>query len=455
MDMKKYDAIIIGSGQAGTPLVFDLASRGKKVAFVEKNKVGGTCLNVGCTPTKTYVASARRMWDIAHSRDLGVDFRGEFSANMKQIKQRKDDLIKVSTDGIKSGIENNENIDFIEGEAHFISDYIVEINNKKITAPQIFINVGGRPFVPEEYQNVPYLTNKNILDLTELPEHLIIIGGSYIGLEFGQIFKRFGSKVTIIERGERIIAREDEDVSHSVTEFLKEEEINFVFEATELVLQKSANGVVVNINGAKEVKGSHVLMAIGRKPNSDKLKLENTSIIINEKGFIEVDDYCRTNVEGIFALGDCNGKGAFTHTAYNDFQIVKNYLFEDKSRKISSRISTYGLFVDPPLGRCGLNKKEALAKGINLLEGKREMQKISRAKEKGEKNGFMSILIDADTEKIVGACILGVGGDEIITSILNVMNANKSYKLIRDSIVAHPTISELIPTTLEKLKPIQ
>jgi len=453
--MKEFDAIIIGSGQAGTPLVFDLASRGKKVAFIEKTKVGGTCLNVGCTPTKTYVASARRMWDIAHSNDLGVDFSGEFTANMKKIKQRKDELIKVSTDGIESGVKNHKNIEFIEGEAHFVSDYVVEVNNEQITAPQIFINVGGRPFVPEEYQSVPYLTNRNILDLTELPEHLIIVGGSYIGLEFGQIFKRFGSKVTVIERGDRIIAREDEDVSQSVTEFLKDEDINFVFDAKQIELKKSDDGVTANINGTQVIKGSHVLVAIGRKPNSDKLKLENTSIKTSERGFIEVDDFCKTNVEGIFAMGDCNGKGAFTHTAYNDFQIVKNYLFEDKTRKISSRISTYGLFVDPPLGRCGMNKKEALAKGINLLEGKREMKRISRAKEKGEKNGFMSVLVDADTDKIVGACVLGVGGDEIITSILNVMYADKSYKLIRDSIVAHPTISELIPTTLEKLVPVE
>ena len=236
--MKKFDAIIIGSGQAGTPLVFDLASRGKKVAFIEKTKVGGTCLNVGCTPTKTYVASARRMWDIAHSNDLGVDFNGEFKANMKKIKQRKDDLIKTSTDGIESALKSHKNIDFIEGAAHFISDYIVEVNGDKITAPQIFINVGGRPFIPKEYDTVPYLTNRNILDLTELPEHLIIVGGSYIGLEFGQMFKRFGAKVTIIERGDAIIAREDKDVSQSITEFFKEEDINIVFNAQQIELKK-------------------------------------------------------------------------------------------------------------------------------------------------------------------------------------------------------------------------
>ncbi|MFT5821107.1 MAG: pyruvate/2-oxoglutarate dehydrogenase complex dihydrolipoamide dehydrogenase (E3) component [Crocinitomix sp.] len=453
--MKKFDAIIIGSGQAGTPLVFDLASRNKKVAFIEKNKVGGTCLNVGCTPTKTYVASARRMWDIAHSSDLGIDFKGEFKANMSQIKQRKDKLIKASTDGIEGGIEKNENITYYHGEAQFVSDYVVSINDEEITAPQIFINVGGRPFVPEMYENVPYLTNRNILELEELPEHLIIIGGSYIGLEFGQIFKRFGSKITIIERGERIISREDVAVSEAVTHFLKKEGVAFIFNSKKIVLDKTKNGIQATINGSQTIKGSHVLLAIGRKPNSDVLSLENTTIQTTDKGFIAVDEYCETNVAGVFALGDCNGRGAFTHTAYNDFQIVQNYLFGNQSRKISSRISTYGLFVDPPLGRCGMNKTEALAKGINVLEGKREMSRISRAKEKGETHGFMSVLVNADTDKIIGATILGVGGDEIITSILNVMYADQSYKLIRDSIVAHPTISELIPTTLEKLSPVE
>jgi len=452
--MKEYDSIIIGSGQAGTPLVFSLSKQGKKIAFIEKTQVGGTCLNVGCTPTKTYVASARRMWDISHSNDVGVDFEGSFKANMNKIKKRKDDLISKSVEGIRKSINDDKNITFYEGEATFLSKKQILINGEKITAPEIFINVGGHPFVPDEYKDIPHLTSSTILDLNKLPEHLIIIGGSYIGLEFGQIFKRFGSKVTIIERGERIISREDEDISNEILTFLKADKIEFVFNAKKIVPSYQNNEVMITINDETEIKGSHLLLAIGRKPNTNKLKIENTEIDINDKGFINVNDHCETNIKGIFALGDCNGKGAFTHTAYNDYQIVESYLFGDKSRTISDRIATYGLFVDPPLGRCGMTKNEALSKGINVLEGKREMKRISRAKEKAETFGFMSVLVNADTDKIIGACVLGTGGDEVITSILNVMAADKPYTLIRDTMVLHPTISELIPTTLEKLNPI-
>ncbi|MEZ5047184.1 MAG: L-histidine N(alpha)-methyltransferase [Chitinophagaceae bacterium] len=449
--MKKYDAIIIGSGQAGTPLVFNLAEKGYTIAFIEKKEVGGTCLNVGCTPTKTYVASARRMWDIAHSKDVGVDFEGSFKANMESIKNRKDKLITNSVNGIRKSLENYPNIDFIEGEAKFISNYEIEVQNNIITAPQIFINVGGRPMIPEEYNSIPYLTNESILELNELPKHLIIIGASYIGLEFGQIFKRFGSDVTIIERSNRIINREDEEQSEEILKFLKEDGIQFVLNSKSIVPSYDGNKINIRVNDNQTISGTHLLLAIGRKANTDLLQISNTDIQVDDRAYIKVNDYCQTNIDGIFAMGDCNGQGAFTHTAYNDFQIVDNYLFGNKTRKISDRITTYGLFVDPPLGRCGLTKKQALEKGINLLEGKRKMKIIARAKEKAETHGFMSILVDADSDLIVGASILGTGGDEIITSILNVMNSKMPYKLIRDSIVLHPTISELIPTTLEKL----
>jgi pyruvate/2-oxoglutarate dehydrogenase complex dihydrolipoamide dehydrogenase (E3) component len=453
--MKTFDAIIIGSGQAGTPLVFAMASKGKKIAFIEKTQVGGTCLNVGCTPTKTYVASARRMWDIAHSNDLGIDFEGDFKANMLEIKKRKDELIAKSHKGINGGIESNDNINFFKGEAQFVSNKVIKVNDETLTAEQIFINVGGRAFVPNQYKDIPHLTNVSILDLEELPKHLVIVGGSYIGLEFAQIFKRFGSKVTVIERGERIIGREDKEISDEILKFLKAEGIEFVFDAQKIEPLYDGTEVSLTINNTINIKGSHLLLAIGRKPNTDIVKIENTSIAINERGFINVDDYCETNVKGVFAMGDCNGKGAFTHTAYNDYQIVENYLFGDKSRKISDRIQTYGLFVDPPLGRCGMTKAQALNKGIRVLEGKREMSRIARAKEKAETYGFMSILVDSDTDQIIGACILGSGGDEIVTSILNVMYVKQSYKLIRDSVVLHPTISELIPTMLEKLKELE
>ena len=314
--------------------------------------------------------------------------------------------------------------------------------------------MGGRAIIPEEYQGMNVLTNENILDLTELPEHLIIIGGSYIGLEFGQMFRRFGSKITIIERGENIISREDEEVSKTIQTFMEADGVEFILNATSIAPAYDSNTYTVTINNSQKIKGTHLLLAIGRLPNTDLLQLQNTSLQTDQRGFITVNDFCQTSVEGIFALGDCNGKGAFTHTAYNDYQVVENFLFGDGSRKISDRIMTYGLFVDPPLGRAGMTKKDALAKGIKLLEGKREMSRIARAKEKGETYGFIQVLVNADTNKIIGACVLGTGGDEIITSLLNIMSAGVDYTLIRDTMVLHPTISELIPTTLENLKEI-
>lgn len=455
--MKKFDAIVIGTGQAGTPLVKKLSEQGKKVAIVEKGLVGGTCVNSGCTPTKTYIASARRMWDISNAHDLGVDISANAQANLKKIKARKDEIVKASVKNIRESFEHENNVTFIEGEAKFISNFEVEINGEVFSAEQIFINVGARAIVPAAFQNVDFLTNETILELSELPSHLIIVGASYIGLEFGQMFARFGSKVTIIEKSSQIISREDSEISDAIHQFMEAEGVKFVMDAKNIETSKENDGIGISYESdAKKHKihGSHLLLAIGRTPNSDTLNLSATQIKSNEKGYIEVDDFCQTNVPNIFAMGDCNGKGAFTHTAYNDHQIVFEYLFGKKSRKISDRIMTYGLFTDPPLGRAGLTKKEAIKQGFSILEGKRPMSNISRAIEKGETNGFISVLIDEKTDKILGAAVLGVGGDEIITSILNVMAADKPYTLIRDTMVLHPTVSELIPTLLETPKKV-
>jgi len=454
MTTKMYDAIIIGSGQAGTPLAFKLAARGQKVAFIEKYKIGGSCYNVGCTPTKIYVASARRVWELANSSDLGITIDGTFLADFQKIYERKNKFVESQRLEDEEDIEKNDNIDLFYDTASFISDKEVKVQDTVLTAEKIFINVGTRPFVPKEYQNVPYLTNETILELTSLPEHLAIIGGSYIGLEFGQIFRRFGSKVTIIERGSRVISKEDPEVSEAITDFMRKEGVEFVFNAKKIEPRGTQNGVAVSINNEIEINASHLLLGVGRTPNTDTLRLENTQVNLSPKGFIEVDDFCQTNIDGVFAMGDCNGRGSFTHTAYNDYQIVEDFLYGGKQRKISDRIQTYGLFTDPPLGRCGLTKQQALEKGMNILEGRTNMNAVQRALIKGETDGFMSVLVDADTEKIVGACVLGTGGDEIITSILNMMIADKSYKLIRDSVVIHPTVSELIPTTLEILNPV-
>jgi len=453
--MKHFDAIIIGSGQAGTPLAFKLSGEGKNIALIEKEHLGGTCLNEGCTPTKAYVASARRIWDAMHGDEMGITIPPGAKANLKKIKNRKDALIKTSLDGLNQAIQKNDKLHLIEGLAKFVDNKTVEVNGDLLTADLIYINVGARAVIPDMFANIHYLTNKSILELEEIPKHLIIMGGSYIGLEFGQMFKRFGSKVTIIETGERLIYREDEEISSSIHKFLSEEGIQFKLNTKCTHVQNNTDGITLKLdmNGViSEISGSHLLMAVGRRPNTDLLNLEKTDIKTNERGIIEVNDYLETSVKGIYALGDCNGKGAFTHTAYNDYEIIADNWFDGKDRKVSDRIITYGLFIDPPLGRVGMTIREAKEKGYQIKTAHLPMSKIARAKEKGETHGFMSAVIDAKTNKILGACILGVGGDEIISGIINIMYAQQPYTVIRDSIVPHPTIAELIPTMLESIK---
>lgn len=454
--MKKYDAIIIGSGQAGTPLAFKIASENKKVAFIEKEHFGGTCLNVGCTPTKTYVASARRMFDAQNGESLGISIPEGATANLSNIRKRKDDLINTSVKGLTQALENHKYIDVLKGTASFKGPKTIVVNGFEIEGDRIFINVGARARVPDGFDGVDFLTNKEILQLEEIPEHLIIVGGSYIGLEFGQIFRRFGAKVTVIEMHSRLISREDEEVSDTIKEILEGEGIQFRMNATCMSGTQDTNGkITVKVDcerGSPEISGSHLLFAVGRDPNTDTLNLKAAGIKADERGFIQVNDYLETNVPGIYALGDCNGRGAFTHTAYNDYEIVAENLFDGKNRKVSDRIMTYGLFIDPPLGRAGMTLAQAKASGKNFKVGYRKMENVARAREKGETAGFMSVIVDSDTDKILGASILGVGGDEIISGILNVMYADSPYTVIRDSVQVHPTVSELIPTMLESLK---
>lgn len=453
--MKHFDYIVIGSGQAGTPLAFSLSQKGK-VALIEKSKIGGTCLNYGCIPTKTYIASARRAWDVQHGEELGIEIPTGTLTNLEKVNSRKNNLINASRDGIENNIEANENITLFRGEAKFINNYEIEINTEIITAKKIFINVGGRALIPDEFKNVPHYTNVELLELKELPEHLIIIGGSYIGLEFGQMFRRFGSKVTIVERGSKLIGREDVEVSQAVEEIFRTEGIEMIFNSDDIkAFKNESNTITVNATKeGKSVTGTHLLLAIGRVPNTDTLGLENTTIDINARSFINVDEYCQTNVEGIYAMGDCNGKGAFTHTSYNDYQIVESHLFGDKTRKISDRITTYGLFVDPPLGRVGMTKAEAIKQGYKVLVAHRPMSKVGRAKEKGETFGFMEAVINAENNQFLGACVFGVGGDELINGFTNLMYARQPYTVFRDGVHIHPTVSELIPTMLEKVTPI-
>jgi pyruvate/2-oxoglutarate dehydrogenase complex dihydrolipoamide dehydrogenase (E3) component len=453
--MKKYDAIIIGSGQAGTPLVFKLATEKMKVAFIEKEHFGGTCLNEGCTPTKTYMASARRMFDAQNGEPLGISIPEGTTANLSKIKKRKDDIINTSLNGLTHALENNKNIDVFTGTASFKSAKTVVIDGEEIEGEKIFVNVGSRARVPKGFEGVDILTSKEILQLEEIPEHLVIVGGSYIGLEFAQIFRRFGAKVTVIEMHGRLISREDEEVSDTIKKILEGDGIQFRLNATCLNGTQDESGKITVkvdcIEGSPEISGSHLLLAVGRVPNTDMLNLKAAGVNEDERGYIEVNDYLETNVPGVYALGDCNGKGVFTHTSYNDYEIVAENLYDGKDRKVSDRIMTYGLFIDPPLGRAGMTLAQAKASGRNIKVAYRKMENVGRAREKGETAGFMKVIIDSDTDKILGASILGIGGDEIIASILNVMYADSPYTVIRDSVQVHPTVSELIPTMLENL----
>ena len=437
-------------------MAFKLASKGKRVALIEKEHVGGTCVNDGCTPTKAYVASARRMFDAHHGAALGVHIPQGAKVNLREVKRRKDEMVNKSVEGIRGELNKNQHITFIEGTARFLDAHTVDVNGTAMSAKQIFINVGARPFIPAELKEINYLTNTSILSLENLPEHLIIIGGSYIGLEFGQMFRRFGSKVTIIEKAGRIISREDDDVSNEIQQIFEREGVAFRLNATCISAREEDDGqVLVAVDceeGAREIRGSHVLVAVGRTPNTDDLQLDAAGIVMDERGYIQVDDRLETNIPGVYALGDCNGKGAFTHTSYNDFEIVYANLFGQGNRKVSDRILTYGLFVDPPLGRAGMTLREAKDKNLDILVGFRPMNKIARAKEKGETDGFIRVIIDKKTDKILGATLLGVGGDEIISSILIAMYGGIPYTAIRDGVFPHPTVAELIPTLLESLE---
>jgi pyruvate/2-oxoglutarate dehydrogenase complex dihydrolipoamide dehydrogenase (E3) component len=457
--MKKFDAIIIGSGQAGTPLAFKLAAEGNKVAFIEKEKFGGTCVNDGCTPTKAYVASARRIHDARTGAALGINIPDGASADLMRIKSRKDAIVQESVDGIISGLKNENNISFFQGQASFVAKKTVKVKDEELTAPEIYINTGARPVIPEPFRKLNYLTNETILQLEALPEHLLIVGGSYIGLEFGQMFHRFGSKVTIIEKAPVVIGREDDETSKQIMDILQQEGIEFHLNAgCTGGIQHDDKTITLKLDcqdGSREVTGTHLLIGVGRKPNTDWLNLKAAGIETDDRGYIRVNDYLETNISGVYALGDCNGKGAFTHTSYNDYEIVAANKFNNANRKVSDRIMAYNLYIDPPLGRAGLTRKAAREQGYRLLEATMPMSRVTRAKEKGETAGMMQIIVDAESHKILGAAILGTGGDEIISSILQLMYADVPYSVMKNAVISHPTVSELLSTLLKGLKEVK
>ncbi len=454
-----YDAIVIGTGQAGPSLAARLAKAGRKTAVIERGRFGGTCVNVGCIPTKTLVASARAIHMARRGDEFGFTTGGDVQVDLARVMARKDAIVRQSNEGVEGWMKGTPNITVYEGHGRFTGAHTVEVNGETLDAEQIFINVGGRAAVPDMSggREVPYLTNTSILKLDVVPEHLIVVGGSYIGLEFAQIFRRFGSRVTVIEQGDRVISREDADVSSTLQQVLEGEGIAFRLNASCIALRPAPGGVTVGVdctNGAPEVAGSHVLMAVGRRPNTDDLGLDVAGIATDVRGFVTVDDQCRTSVPGVWALGDCNGRGAFTHTSYNDFEIVAGNLLDNDPRNITDRNVCYALYTDPAVGRVGMTLGEARESGRRVLVAYRPMTKVSRAREMNETQGFMRALIDADTERLLGAVVFGAGGDEIVHSLLDIMYADVSYKTIARAVHIHPTISELIPTMLQELKPL-
>ena len=457
---RKYDAIVIGAGQAGPSLAARFAGAGKSVAIIERHLFGGTCVNTGCTPTKTLIASARIAYDARRAHDYGVELpTASVAVDMRAVQARKKRIVDASKTGLENWIHGLQNCTVYNGHARFESARSVSVDGQVLTAEQIFINVGGRPRIPTfpGIGGVAFLTSTSLLELEELPRHLLIIGGSYVGLEFAQMFRRFGSDVTVIEKESRLLSHEDPEVAVEIKAALDAEGIQIRLEAECIELSHDAESVTANVHcsvGSPQVTGSHVLIAVGRTPNTGDLGLEKAGVDTDQAGFIKVDDELRTNVSGIWALGDCNGKGAFTHTAYNDYEIVAANLFGgNPRRRLSDRIPCYALFVDPPLGRVGLTEHAALAQGHAIRIGSRPMTRVARAAEKGETRGLMKVVIDARSNLILGASILGVGADEAIHSIIDVMAARVPYTTLQNTVHIHPTVSELIPTVLGELGP--
>jgi pyruvate/2-oxoglutarate dehydrogenase complex dihydrolipoamide dehydrogenase (E3) component len=457
--MDQFDAIIIGAGQAGPPLADRLTRAGMSVALIERKLFGGTCVNTGCTPTKTLVASAYAAHLARRAREFGVVLSGKVSVDMPRVKARALGVAAKSREGVENWLRGMPRCTVVQGHARFESPHTVRVGDQQLTAARIFINVGGRASVPKlpGVDQVPYLVNSSILELDRVPRHLAVVGGSYIGLEFAQIYRRLGSDVTVIEKGPRLIGREDEDVSEAIRDIFQREGIDVRTSAECITLAPHERGVMVGVRcteGPAEVVASDVLLAVGRAPNTDDLGLDRAGIATDARGYITVDDSLATNVSGVWAMGDCNGRGAFTHTSWNDYEIIAANLLDGEQRKVSDRVTGYALYIDPPLGRAGLTEARVRASGRKYSVATRPMTRVSRAIEKGETLGFMKVIVDRDSQQILGASILGVGGDEAIHGIVDAINAKVRVPVLRWAVPIHPTVSELIPTLLGELKPV-
>ncbi|MGB3269932.1 MAG: FAD-containing oxidoreductase [Rhodanobacter sp.] len=450
---RRFDAIIVGAGQAGPALAGRLTQAGRSVALVERKLFGGTCVNTGCMPTKTLVASARAAHVARRAAEFGVVLAGDVRIDMAKVKSRADTVIANARHGVRAWLDGMDGCTVIEGHARFEDAQTLRIGDERISAPQLFLNVGGRAVVPDMpgLRDIPYLTNTTVLGLDRVPAHLVIIGGSYIGLEYAQMHRRFGAEVTVVEKGPRLIGREDEDVSEAVRDILEGEGIDIRTGVGDIAFSRDGESIEVSVDGDR-IACSHVLVAVGRVPNTSDLGLDRAGVKMDVRGYIVVDDELRTSVPGIWALGDCNGRGAFTHTAYNDFEIVAANLLDGEHRRVGDRIPGYALYIDPPLGRVGMGEAEAEKRGRPYLVGKRPMTRVGRAVEKDETQGFMKVVVDAETGEILGAAILGTGGDEAIHGIVDMMSAGATATQLQHTVPIHPTVSELIPTMLSELR---
>ncbi|CAB3766266.1 FAD-containing oxidoreductase [Paraburkholderia solisilvae] len=462
-----FDAIVIGTGQGGSPLAVRLGKSGRKTAVVERELFGGTCVNVGCTPTKAYVASARTAYVARHASNYGVQVTGEVKVDLAQVKARKDRIIGQSRTGVEKWLRSAQNVSVFTGHARFTGAHTIAISDPdgristELSADEFFLNTGTRPVIPtlDGLERIRYLTNSTLLDLTELPEHLAIVGGSYIALEFAQMFRRFGSRVTVLVRGDRILSREDADFSQAVQQVLAREGVVFRFNSAparvEPLSGDGSSAVRVSCASGEPVEASHLLFATGRRPNTDDLGLDAAGVETNAQGIIPVDAQLRTNAPGVWAVGDINGRGAFTHTSYDDFQIVAANLLDGGTRSVDDRIMAYAVFVDPPLARVGLSETDVRQSGRAALIATMPMTRVGRARERSETDGFMKVLVDAQTKQILGAAILGIEGDEAIHTFIDIMTARAPYPTLQYAMHIHPTISELVPTLLDSLKPLE
>jgi pyruvate/2-oxoglutarate dehydrogenase complex dihydrolipoamide dehydrogenase (E3) component len=457
MNTEHFDAIVVGAGQAGPPIAARCSKEGLRTAVIERGAFGGTCVNNGCIPTKTLVESARAIHQAQRGGEYGFSMRN-FRVDMARIKARKDAMVRHSREGVESWMRDLQRTEVIVGEARFVAPATLQVAGRRLSAPRIFLNVGARAVRPQldGIDSVPTLDNTSVMELRHVPDHLAIIGGSYIGLEFAQMMRRFGAEVTVVERADRLLAHEDDDVAEEVRRILEAEGVRFALGADCIALAASASGIQVGVRCDGEAPGiaaSHVLLAVGRRPNTDGLGLEHAGIDIDKHGYITVDEQCRSSAEGVWAVGDCNGRGAFTHTSYNDHQIVVANLFDGGSRRIADRIACHALFIDPPLGRAGMNEREARDGGHRLLRATMPMQRVGRAREAAQTEGFMKVLVDADDKRIVGAALLGHRGDEVVHVLLDMMAARQPYTVLEHAMHIHPTVAELLPTLLEDLKP--